>query len=142
MKVIGIVGSRRRDTKEDLEECRKVFLENYEKGDSLVSGGCPHGGDFFAIIFAKEYSIPIKIHKAEWDKYGKSAGFKRNTYIAEDADILICVVAPDRTGGTEDTRKKAEKMGKKIILVPQPNQPNQPNQPKTNKKDEVSSWLE
>ena len=119
MKIIGIIGSRRRDSKEDLEECRKTFLSIYEKEDSLVSGGCPKGGDRFSEIFAREYKIPIKIHYAEWEKYGKSAGFKRNTYIAEDADVLVCVVSEDRTGGTEDTIRKAEKMGKKIILVPQ-----------------------
>jgi predicted Rossmann fold nucleotide-binding protein DprA/Smf involved in DNA uptake len=118
MKTIGIIGSRRRNTKEDLEACRTVFKSVYEKGDRLVSGGCGRGGDFFCEIFAKEYDIPIRIHKAEWDKYGKSAGFKRNTYIAEDADILICVCHADRRGGTEDTVKKAEKMGKTIIIVP------------------------
>jgi len=128
MKTIGIIGSRRRNTKEDLEACRAIFKSIYEKGDRLVSGGCAKGGDFFCEIFAREYDIPIRIHKAEWDKYGKAAGFKRNTYIAEDADILICVCHEDRTGGTEDTIKKAEKMGKQIILVPQvPKQPIQEN---------------
>lgn len=118
MKTIGIVGSRRRNNKEDLELLRKTFLEIYKKGDTIVSGGCPKGADNMAEIFAKEYSIPIKIHYAEWDKYGKSAGFKRNTYIAQDADIIIAVCSEDRTGGTEDTVRKAEKLGKTIIIVP------------------------
>ena len=118
-KVIGIVGSRRRDSTEDIEETRKVFLSVYEKGDTLVSGGCSRGGDRFAEIFAKDYNIDIKIHYAEWDKYGRGAGFKRNTYIAQDADLLICCVAPDRTGGTEDTVRKAIKLEKRIVLVPQ-----------------------
>lgn len=116
-KIIGIVGSRRRNEQDDLEECRKVFLSIYKEGDTLVSGGCPQGGDRFAEIFAKEYNIPIKIHYAEWNKFGRSAGFKRNTYIAEDCDVLIAVVAKDRTGGTEDTIKKAQKMGKKIVII-------------------------
>jgi len=120
MKTIGIIGSRRRDSKEDLEECRKSFLSIYEKGDSLVSGGCSCGGDKFCEVFAREYNIPIKIHYADWNKYGKSAGFKRNTYIAEDADVIIALL-PDgeKSYGTEDTIRKAEKMDKKIILVPQ-----------------------
>ena len=118
-KVIGIVGSRRRDSTEDIKETRKVFLSVYEKGDTLVSGGCSRGGDRFAEIFAKDYNIDIKIHYAEWDKYGKGAGFKRNTYIAQDADVLICCPAPDRIGGAEDTVRKAIKLEKKIILVPQ-----------------------
>lgn len=117
MKSIGIIGSRRRDSMGDFHLCESEFLKFYEKGDVIVSGGCPKGGDKFAEMLAFKYDIPIKIHKAEWEKYGKSAGFKRNTYIAEDSDIIIAVVASDRTGGTEDTIKKAEKLGKRIYLV-------------------------
>jgi hypothetical protein len=117
MKVIGIVGSRRRNTVDDKEKCRQAFLAIYEPGDTLVSGGCPRGGDAFCEAFAKEYGIPIKIHKAEWAKYGKIAGIMRNGDIAKDADVLIAVVAADRTGGTEDTIRKARKIGKRVVLV-------------------------
>jgi hypothetical protein len=48
---------------------------------------------------------------------GPGAGFLRNTDIAKDADVLIAVVAADRTGGTEDTIRKVQKMGKRVILV-------------------------
>ena len=57
------------------------------------------------------------IHNAQWSKHGKVAGFIRNTYIAEDCDILIAVVAEDRTGGTENTVGKAEKLKKTIVLI-------------------------
>ena len=30
---------------------------------------------------------------------------------------MIAVVSPDRTGGTEDTITKAQKLGKRIVLV-------------------------
>ena len=116
-KVIGIVGSRRRHTSQDLKLCAETFLSVYNKGDTIVSGGCPKGGDRFAEIIAKQSGVPIKIHKAEWDKYGRGAGLKRNTYIAEDADVLIAVVASDRTGGTEDTIRKAKRLGKEVILI-------------------------
>jgi predicted Rossmann fold nucleotide-binding protein DprA/Smf involved in DNA uptake len=116
-KVIGIVGTRRRDTDEDNNLTWLKFLEIYEKGDTIVSGGCPKGGDRFAEIIAKMYDIPIKIHKAEWSKYGRGAGMVRNTYIAQDADVILAVVALDRKGGTEDTIKKALKLGKKVICI-------------------------
>lgn len=118
MKTIGIVGSRRRNSKEDFDLVEKKFLEIYEDGDELVSGGCPSGGDKFCEMLAKKYQIPIKIYYAQWDKLGKGAGFARNTDIARDADALIALVAEDRKGGTEDTIKKAEKLGKQIILIP------------------------
>ncbi len=117
MKIIGIVGSRRRNTSTDFFACEKAFLEIYKDGDEIVSGGCPQGGDRFAEQLAKKYQVPIKIYYAQWDKLGRGAGFARNTYIARDADVIMALPASDRTGGTEDTLKKAEKFGKKIILV-------------------------
>ena len=101
MKTIGIIGSRRRNENSDLRSCIEVFKTVYKKGDKIVSGGCPQGGDRFA----------------NWKKYGRGAGFQRNGYIAEDSDVLIAVVSPDRTGGTEDTITKAQKLGKRIVLV-------------------------
>lgn len=117
MKKIGIIGSRRRSSKEDFDICEKSFLEIYQQGDEIVSGGCPKGGDRFAEILAKEYQVPIKIYYAQWDKLGRGAGFARNTDIARDSDVIIALVADDRTGGTEDTIKKADKMGKSLIIL-------------------------
>ena len=116
-KVIGIVGSRRRDSTDDLWACRNKFQEVASGDVRLVSGGCPRGGDRFAEILAKDFGLTITIHYPDWDTYGKGAGFVRNTKIAEDCNILIAVVAEDRTGGTEDTIKKATKLGKKVYLV-------------------------
>lgn len=110
--IIGIVGSRRRNTEDDYLKTLIEFHKVYKDGDSIVSGGCPQGGDRFAEVIAKRLQIPIKIYYAQWDRLGKSAGFVRNTNIAEDSDILIACVAEDRTGGTEDTIKKFIKMDK------------------------------
>lgn len=106
MKVIGIVGSRRRNTPDDYALTLAAFLKVYEVGDTLVSGGCPQGGDAFAEKISNTFAIPILLHRAEWNKYGRSAGFQRNGLIANDANVLIAVVAPDRKGGTEDTIRK------------------------------------
>ena len=117
MKTIGIVRSRRRDKKEDFEACCNALNEIFEDGDRLVSGGCPQGGDKFAEIIAKSQGLTIIIHYPNWDRYKKGAGMIRNTKIAEDCDVLIAIVAEDRKGGTEDTIKKAEKLGKEIVIV-------------------------
>lgn len=116
-RAIGIVGSRRRTSYSDFEKCEKAFLDIYKEGDWIVSGGCPSGGDAFAEKIAKQRGLTILIHYPDWNGIGKAAGFIRNTKIAEDADIIIAVVSEDRTGGTEDTILKAEKLGKKIVIV-------------------------
>ena len=116
-KWIGIIGARDRDSQDDFNKCKEIFLKHYQEGDYIVSGGCQYGGDRFAEIIAKKYGIPILIYYPNWEKYGKSAGFKRNGLIAHRSDILVAVVKPDRKGGTEDTIQKAERENKHIILV-------------------------
>lgn len=118
-RTIGIVGTRRRDSngEEDFLACCEVFHSIYYPGDRIVSGGCPKGGDRFAEMIAKANGLTITIHYPDWDKHRKAAGFVRNTLIAEDCDVLIAVVSEDRTGGTEDTIRKVQKMGKPIYLV-------------------------
>ena len=118
MKTIGIIGTRRRDSGQDLWDTVDAFKRVYRVGDRIVSGGCPQGGDRFAEVIARSMQIPIMIHYAQWNTYGKSAGFRRNADIANDADIMLAVVAEDRTGGTEDTLKKFNlKLDPEVILI-------------------------
>lgn len=118
MKVIGIVGTRRRDSWDDLYVVKQAFFAIYNDGDEIVSGGCPQGGDRFAEKIAKDYQIPIKIWYAKWNKLGKAAGFVRNKVVAADSTELIACVAEDRLGGTEDTVKHFEaRTNRKAIIV-------------------------
>ena len=113
---VGIIGTRRRDTGKAYAKVEKAFNElpiSVRKDCWIVSGGCPKGGDRFAEIIAKKYGLPILIIYPDWDKYGKIAGLKRNTPVAEMSDFIIACVAKDRKGGTEDTIKKFIKKIKK-----------------------------
>lgn len=125
---IGIVGSRRRNTDEDKQKVRETlltFLSTYPYlGITLISGGCPLGADRFAEELAEELNIPITIHypnKSNLKSNSKWAwaeiNYARNTLIAQDSDILIACVAEDRKGGTEDTIKKFQKMGKPGLIL-------------------------
>jgi hypothetical protein len=120
-RMIGIIGSRRRDSARDYELTRAKFLSIYSPCDEIVSGGCPKGGDHFAELIAQLFQVPITIHYPDKSKldmklmklnpraaFAKIA-FARNGLIARDADVMIAVVAPDRKGGTEDTLKTFRK---------------------------------
>ena len=117
MKTIGIVGTRSRDNSRAMKKVKNAFFKVYEEGDRICSGGCPKGGDRFAEVFHKNFSIPILIFPANWTKFGKGAGFVRNTDIARESDILIACVSKSRTGGTEDTIEKFLKDHSKDALV-------------------------
>jgi len=105
-KIIGIIGSRHRTTKIDFDTVEKKFLEIYNDGDWICSGGCPTGGDQFAHALHVKYETPYLEFPARWNRYGKSAGYKRNGDIANASNVLIACVSIERIGGTEDTIKK------------------------------------
>lgn len=112
MKRIIIIGSRRRNESADWLLVEQAFLNLYEKGDLIVSGGCPKGGDYFAEVLFDMYEVSIVVWLPKWEidgQFRRWAGFERNTIIAQNGDVVIACVAPDRTGGTEDTIKKFKK---------------------------------
>jgi hypothetical protein len=136
MKYIGIIGSRRRNTKEDFELVLKTFMDIYKIGDQIVSGGCKKGADNFAQIISRTANIPITEHLPDESKLDRTLpiriayaqiNYARNGLISNDSDVIIACVAPDRKGGTEDTiqkfcrkNKKSEKLlilERKLVLV-------------------------
>ena len=117
-KVIGIVGSRRRHSKNDFILVEQAFLDIFTSDDIICSGKCPTGADHFAEILANIYEVDTLFYPAKWKRHGKAAPFIRNEQIAKASDVLIACIAQDRTGGTEDTIEKYKKLGKvKLILV-------------------------
>lgn len=63
------------------------------KGDvEIVSGHC-RGADVLGEEYAKAHGLASKIFLADWDAYGKSAGYIRNKrmaeYAAEHSGILV-----------------------------------------------------
>lgn len=56
----------------------------------VVSGGA-RGADYLGEVYARDFGIPIKRFLAEWNRYGKSAGYKRNLEMAQYSDALIAL---------------------------------------------------
>lgn len=71
-----------------------IVLEAIEKSgfdiSEVVSGGAA-GVDRLGERFSKTDGLPLKVFPADWDKYGKSAGYIRNEQMADYADGLIAV---------------------------------------------------
>ena len=63
----------------------------------IVSGGA-RGADTLAARYAIEQGIPFFVHPADWDNYGKSAGYRRNKLIVQDADYMIAFLAKTSKG--------------------------------------------
>lgn len=134
---LGVVGSRRRTAKADKTNLFDLLdtVRRLRPWLRIVSGACDrakvaHGlAKPSADLWAAEYAAlnhlelvehepvfpvdyreqvakePWKAAKPYWD---------RNDLIAQDADVLIGLVAGDRKGGTENTIKTAKKLAKVV----------------------------
>jgi len=86
VKVI-IAGSRSFDNYKMLKALCDIILSR--KDDIEVVSGGARGADLLGERYAKEKGYPIKRFNADWDNYGKAAGYKRNAEMAAYADGLI-----------------------------------------------------
>jgi YspA, cpYpsA-related SLOG family len=89
LKVI-VAGGREFNDYSLLEQKLIRFLHpKYKPSDvEIVSGGA-RGADKLGERFAKEKGCHLKVMNAEWDKYGKSAGYRRNAEMAKYADACV-----------------------------------------------------
>lgn len=54
----------------------------------IVCGGA-RGADKLGERYAKERGLEINYYLADWDKHGKSAGYKRNAIMADNSDATV-----------------------------------------------------
>lgn len=80
----------------------------------VISGGAK-GVDTLAIQYAKKNHIKYQIYIADWNKYGKKAGFLRNTEMANNSDALIAVW-DGVSKGTKHMIDIAQKQGLKTFI--------------------------
>ena len=66
-------------------------VDNTTWSISEVVSGTANGIDRRGEQWAAKNNIPIKQFPAEWDVYGKSAGYLRNYVMAQYADALIAI---------------------------------------------------
>lgn len=87
----------------------EIFMSN--NITEIVSGGAK-GADAYGESIAEIEKIPLKVFKADWKAYGKSAGPMRNKEMALYADAVILFKGGY---GTANMRKHAIEQGLKIL---------------------------
>jgi len=127
MRVI-IAGSRDFNNFAFLDkECIKIFRylsNNYNTKATNVEiiSGTARGADQLGEKFAAKYGLSIKLFPAEWDKFGKSAGYKRNEQMAEyakkDSELGVLIAFWDgKSKGTKHMIDLAERYDIKVFTI-------------------------
>ena len=57
-------------------------------------------------VWAKKNKVPVKKFPADWEKFGKSAGYRRNQQMAEYADAVILFPGGKGTNHMYDIAKR------------------------------------
>ncbi len=113
MKLV-IAGSRTFKNYQTLHEGVRQFTKRLKENgitiDTIVSGGAK-GADELGERLAKQYSskISLIVMKADWDKYGKRAGYLRNEQMLEIADAVIVFIENESKGSTHMAEISAKK---------------------------------
>jgi membrane-bound inhibitor of C-type lysozyme len=114
MKLI-IAGSRNFTDYQKLKtECDQLLQKH--KNVEIVSGGHYKGADKLGIQYAHEKGFNLMKFPAEWNKFGKAAGPKRNKEMARYADALI-VFWDGNSKGTKSMINLAKNEGLKIRII-------------------------
>lgn len=113
MKLI-VAGSREFN---DYDLLKKSIQENFQRAEvEEIVSGTARGADSLGERFAIDYSIPIKKYPANWDLYGKSAGYRRNVEMADYADALIAFWN-GKSKGTGHMINIAKEKNLRVIVV-------------------------
>lgn len=104
----------------DTQTMITVLMDLVEKGKidpnpELVCG-MARGADIRAFYLWKSANMQIHYFPAEWDKYGKSAGYKRNKEMGEFADAAVCFW-DGKSKGTKHMIDIMQRLGKPVYVV-------------------------
>lgn len=110
---LAVIGSRDFDNYKQLKIVLNELLKSFSI-NCIVSGGA-NGADSLAEKYARSNNIPIEIYKPDWEKYGRGAGFIRNTTIWDNSDLGIAFW-DGKSKGTQHSFKIAKKQQKDLYV--------------------------
>ena len=116
IKKVVIAGCRDYDNYVEAKEYIDYYLSKVKNENEIIiiSGGAK-GADALGERYAKENGFKIEKYLADWPRYGRSAGPKRNKQMAEKCDFVICFW-DGQSRGTKSMISYAKEFGKPIKI--------------------------
>ena len=111
---VAVVGGRYFRDKDYLYYVLDELNKKYEIAH-IISGGAT-GADALGESWAKTNQIPYTIFPAQWNKFGRPAGFIRNAFIVDACDVLMAFPMKESVG-TYHSIELAENSDKKVFIL-------------------------
>ena len=111
MKVI-VAGSR---TFQDAALLARVLGQHRHKISELLHGGAA-GADRLAFRWAVRHHVRSRCFAAEWARFGKSAGLRRNAQMAQEGDVLVAFHG-NNSPGTAHMIACMRALGKPVVVI-------------------------
>ena len=83
---------------------------------SLVITGGARGADQLGYRWGWKHAIKHQLFRADWERFGRSAGVRRNHQMAEAADLLIAFW-DGQSPGTRHMIAAMQQLGKPAVVI-------------------------
>lgn len=90
-----------------------ALLDHHKLTPTEIVSGTAKGIDMCGEDFARYAKLKCRQFPADWDKFGKSAGHKRNAQMAEYADALL-LIWDGESRGSAGMKSIMQKLGKPV----------------------------
>ena len=116
IKRVVVAGCRDYDNYDEAKAYIDICLSNIRKTNEIIiiSGGAK-GADSLGERYAEENGFKVEKYPADWVRYGRSAGPRRNRQMAEISDYVICFWDGE-SRGTRSMIESARNFGKPVKI--------------------------
>ena len=111
MKLI-IAGSRGFS---DYQQVCEVLREHQQQITQVITGGA-RGADRLGYRWAWKHQVQHQLFRANWERFGKSAGVRRNHQMAQAGDVLVAFW-DGRSPGTAHMVQCMRQLGKPVVVI-------------------------
>lgn len=84
-----IAGGRGFNDKDVMERCMNAVLSKAHRDEVIIVSGTAQGADRMGENYAHHFHYEVDRYPADWDRHGRSAGYKRNVQMAKVATHLV-----------------------------------------------------
>ena len=94
--------------------CQTLALER-SRITQVLTGGA-RGADQLGYRWAWKHAVKHQLFRADWERFGKSAGVRRNYQMAQIGDVLVCFW-DGVSKGSAHMMQCMRQLGKPVVVV-------------------------